>query len=215
MASFLADHQEIRVVQTISGQTPKTLSFLEKAAGTFLAGVPVMTSGGVLLEWNATVGAASSTVGIAGITRQAGSNLASDGLGFPLAFQPVGAPGTGTTYGKVPYQTSGVNIPFGAPMSDGRNLVELAVGDTIFEAQWDDAGGTASGPAITDIGKQYGLTKDATGHWYVDKAKVTQGTNTVLYIVQVNPGDVTTGGAGINNARVWFKFIASIMQYSN
>lgn len=209
MASHLADHQEIKVVKTISGNSPPTLAKNEKSAQTFLSGVPVMSLNGVIQEWNATIAnPATAATGIAGVTRQAGSNYATDGAGNPAPFGQVGAPGTSNTFGKVPYQPSAVNFIPGSPMADGRNIFEVASHDSIFEAQFDDAANGTFTPAITDIGKHYGLTKDATGHWYVDFSKSTQGTNTILVIVAVNPNDGFTA-----NARVWFQFEKSQCQF--
>lgn len=209
MASVLGDHMEIAVVKTISGNTPATRSIREKASQTYLAGTPVMLSNGVVKNWDATVGAVSPTVGILGITRGPGANLATDGKGAPAPFGQVGAPGTSSTYGSVPYQTSAVNIAHGAPMSDGRAIVELAVEDTEFVAQFDDAGGVpaTATTAETMVGKQFGLTADAAGHWYVDAAKVTAGTNTVVEIVKLYPLD-----GPMQNGRVIFKLIKAIQQ---
>lgn len=209
MAANLADHIPIRAVQTVSGNTPLTNAVNEKAGQTFLEGVPVMGNNGVIQEWDATVGAASPTRGIIGIARAAGANLASDGAGAPGAFQQVGAPGAIATYGKVTGQSAAVNIAYGTPFSDGRTLFEVANDDTIWEAQFDNAAGGAFTPAQTDIGKHYGLTKDTTGHWYVDNQKSTLGTNTVLVIVGVNPADGFIAGA-----RVRFKFEKTIQQFA-
>lgn len=209
MAAILADHMEIAVIKTLSGNTPQTRSIVEKASQTFLSGTPVMLSNGVIKDWDAVVGAVSPTVGIAGVTRIAGSNLATDGKGAPGTFEPVGAPGAQLTQANVPYQSSAVSIPRGSPMSDGRTIFEVANEDTFFVMQFDDAGGVAATAttAQTMVGKQFGLTKDTTGHWYVDAAKVTVGTNTVVEIVQLHPND----GPRLNG-RVIVKFIKAIQQ---
>lgn len=199
MAANLADHQMIRVVQTVSGNSPKTLAINEKAGQTFKAGTPVQLTAGVVLEWDG----ATVANGILGITTQDGSNLATDGKGAPGAFGSVGAPGTSTTFGSVPYQTSAVNIPHGAPMSDGRTVVELADLDTVFEAQVDNSAGGAYATAQAQIGGKYGLTKDASGHWYVDLNKA----NAVI-IQAINPID----GVGVNGGRVFFTFLQSAQQ---
>lgn len=207
MPANLTNHAEIIAVQTRSGNTPKTNSINEKAGQTFLKGVPVQLNAGVIQEWDATVAATGS---IAGITLVDASNLATDGAGAPGPFTPIGFPGTGTTFGKVPYEASAVNIPRGAPFQTGQTLFEEANDDTVFSAQFDNASGAVAAdytPVQSDIGKQYGMTKDANGHWYVDKAKVTVGTNTVLVIYQIDPVD-----GSIVNARVWFTFLQSISQ---
>jgi hypothetical protein len=217
MASVLSDHIPMRVVKTVSGNAAQCRGIAEKASSTFLSGVPVMltTSGAlaVIQEWNATVTEpATATAGIAGITSQPGSNLGSDGAGQPGVFTPVGAPAAAPTFGKVQGQSAAVNFTPGTPMVDGRNIFEVANEDTIFEGQFDDNGGSTTNAttAFNMIGKHFGLTKDVTGHWFVDFAKVTQGTNTVVTIVALNPND-----GAILNGRVWFKFEIGIQQLGN
>jgi hypothetical protein len=215
MAANLADHSEITVYENISGNTDLTAVIAEKAGQVFLRGVPVMTTAaGFVQEWDATVGAAASGVGIAGIALQPGANLASDGAGAPpLPFGSIGAPGTSTTFGKVPYEASAVNIPRGAPFSDGRHIFSAAVEDTVFLGQVDNSAGAVAAdwtPVQADINKEFGLTKDATGHWYVDRGKVTVGTNTVLIVLGLDPN---TGA--IPNGNVFFRFKASIRQIAH
>jgi hypothetical protein len=216
MAAVLADHIEIRPVLTVSGNTPQTRGDItEQASQTFLKGTPVMLNSGNIKVWDATVTIpATATVGIAGIALSNGANLSSSGKGAPGGggvgnMTGVGAPGTSLTFGKIPFQASAVNIIPGSPVSDGRTLFEVANADTIWEAQFDDAGGSTTNATTNKnmIGKQFGLTLDATGHWYVDFAKVTVGTNTVLTIVDLNPLD-----GAIQNGRVYFKFLLGICQ---
>jgi hypothetical protein len=193
MAANLGDHIPIVAVKTISGNQPQILSYKEKASQTFLNGVPVQLASGVLQEWDGT-------------TVAAGSNLGSDGLGAPGAFTNVGFPGTGTTFGKVPFQASAVNIPRGAPMSDGRMLSYVANSDNLFLGQVDNNTGANYTLLIADIGTQFGMTKDTAGHWYIDRAKVTVGVNTVVQIV-----DTFLDGL-VANARVLFKFVETAWQ---
>jgi hypothetical protein len=213
-AAKLTDHLIIQAIKTVSGNTPLTDAKSEKAGGVFLEGVPVMLSTGVVKEWDAAVGAASPTVGIIGISKQPGANLGSDGAGAPsLPFGSVGFPGSSTTFGSVQYETSAVNIPMGAPFSDGRTIYEVAIDDTIFIGQFDNAAGAVDAdytPVIGDLSKEYGLTKDATGHWYVDKNKNTVGANTVVEIVGFDP----SMPLGVNS-NVLFKFLKAIQQFTH
>lgn len=212
MAANLSTHLVIQAYQTISGNTDKTDVFPEGSGQTFLEGAPVMLSSGYVIEWNTTVGTPSPTQGIAGFSKQPGANLASNGLGAPV--QPwgsVGQPGASVTFGAVPYQTGAFNIPEGAPFSDGRNIFTEANPDTIFIAQFDNAAGTVAAdytPVVGDLMKEYGLTKDANGYWYVDKNKATPGTNTVVIIVGFDP----ISGLGVVNGNVLIKVMPSITQ---
>jgi hypothetical protein len=212
MPANLADHLIIQAIKTESGNTPLTDAIAELNGRTFLEGVPVMTTAaGFIQEWDAAVNPAGSGVGIIGISKQPGQNLATSGAGAPVApFGSVGFPGATQTFGSVQYQTSAVNIAEGAPFSDGRAIFEVINDDTIFLAQFDNAAGAVAAdytPVQADINKEYGLTKDATGHWYVDKNKATAGTNTVVIIRGIDP---TTGS--VVNANVLVSFINKIMQ---
>lgn len=215
MASVLNDHIEIHSINTVSGNTPQTRGDItEQLSQTFLKGTPVMLNSGNIKVWDATIGIASATVGIAGIALQNGSNLASSGKGAPGGggvgnMTGVGAPGTSLTFGKIPFQASAVNIIPGSPVSDGRTLIEVANADTIFEAQFDDNGGVPA-TATTNknmIGKHFGLTLDATGHWFIDAAKVNAGVDTCVVIRDLNPLD-----GAIQNGRLYFVFEAKLCQ---
>lgn len=206
MAANLADHSQIKAVSTVSGNTPKTQSINEKAGQTFLGGVPTMLAAGVVQEWDGATVAA----GILGVALEDGKNLATDGAGAPGAFGSVGGVGAAPTFGRVPYQAGAVNFTPGAPMSDGRTDVEIASDDTIFVGQVDNSAFAVAAdatPVQADIGKFYGMTKDATGHWYVDRAKATKGTNTVVEVVGLWPAD-----GSILNGRVLFKFASTAQQ---
>lgn len=211
MAAVLSDHQPIRVVQTISGNTALTDAKPEQSAQTFLEGVPVMSNAGNIKEWDANVTEpATSTAGIAGIARKPGSNLSTNGAGAPGPYTGVGSPAASPTFGSVLNQPNAVNFTPGAPFVDGRTPFEVAVDDTVFEATFDSADGntTNATTAQSMVGKHFGLTKDATGHWYVDAQKVTQGTNTVVIITKLSPLD-----GPLQNGRVWFKFEKGIQQF--
>ena len=201
MAANLADHVPIRAVKTISGNQPQIVAYKEKAGQTFLGGTPCQLTAGVLLAWDGV----TITNGILGVVLNDGANLATDGAGAPGAFGSVGAPGASVTFGKVLNQTSAVNIPHGAPMVDGRNLSQIANNDTIYEAQVDNNTGANFTLLAADIGATFGMTKDATGHWYVDRAKT--GASAVAVILAANPNDGL-----IANARVYFKFLDAVFQ---
>ena len=146
MAAGLTNHQAIRQVKTTSGNSPLTSGqYPEAASQTFLDGTPVELNGsGYIAAWDGT----TLTAGILGICPGVANNLASAGLGAPS--QPFGSVGRGAglTFGSVPNQTSAVNIPTGAPLVDGRQVVEIAVPDTWFEAQIDNSN---TGTAVTSL----------------------------------------------------------------
>jgi len=205
----LTYHEQIGSVESTSNSTPLTASIPEKLSQTFKIGTPVQLSGGFVQAWDGTTVAA----GIAGFSLIPASNLASSGKGAPTPFGQIGPPGAIQTYGNVPYQASAVNIAEGTPITDGRTLFEQAVGNTIFEGQFDNSAGTVAAdytPTQASIGTQYGLTIDANGQWYVDAGKVTPGTNTVVTVVGINPIDGL-----IVNARVRFVVLASARQLPN
>lgn len=207
MAANLTNHQAIGQVKTTSGNSPlMTGEIGEAASQTFLDGVPVQINGsGFIQEWDGT----TVSLGIAGVGTAPANNLASNALGAPT--QPFGSVGRGAnlTFGSVPNQPLAVNIPHGAPLVDGRVVMYLpAPGETWFEAQIDNSTAGAYATALTQVGSEFGLTKDATGHWYVDLNKTTVGTNTVVVIRQLNPIDPV----GTNGGRVWFVFLTGAAQ---
>jgi hypothetical protein len=162
---------EIHSVQTVSGNQARVRRIVEDDLQTFLQGVPVQLDvvDSTIQEWDGV----TILQGIAGFSLSYASNLVTAGVPKTL------------TFGTVPNETSAVNIPRGAPLNDGRIDFEVASDDTVFRGQ--------VGPAQTltqaNVGKQYGLTKDTDGHWYVDLTKLTVGTNTVVTIVKLDPTD--------------------------
>lgn len=214
MAANLTTHQPISVVETTSGLTPFTESIPEKSGQTFKIGVPVQSNAGYIQEWDG----ATLTNAIAGFSLIPGSNLSSNGKGSPGQFSQVGPPGATQTYGSVPNQASAVNIAVGAPITDGRTLFESSIGASIFEATFDNSAGSVAAdytPLQSQIGSQFGMTKDANGQWYVDNGKVTAGTNTVVVLVGINPNDQVAAGTPntyIVNARVFVQVLAAARQ---
>lgn len=203
MASVLSTHAPILVVETKQNTTEMTDAPQEAAAQTFVAFTPVQLAAGNVQAWDGV----TVTKGILGVALEDAHNLATSGAGAPTPFGIVGFPGTGTTFGKVPYQSSAVNIPEGAPASLGYIDVAEANADTIFEAQADNSTGAAVTTALANIGQQYGMSKDANGYWYIDFAKTTPGTNTVLVVTGLNPID-----GALANGRLLFQFLQSASQ---
>lgn len=205
-------HQPIGVVESTTGLTPLTLSIPEKSGQTFKLGVPVQVNAGYVQQWDGT----TLTNSLVGFSLIPASNLATNGAGIPGAFGQVGPPGSIQTYGNVQNQSSAVNIAVGAPITDGRTLLESSVDNNIFEATFDSSTGTVAAnytPTLAMIGTQFGLTVDASGQFYVDNGKTTAGTNTVVVMVGINPIDQTsTGGVYIVNARVRFQVLGAARQ---
>ena len=74
----------------------------------------------------------------------------------------------------------------------------LAVDDTVFYGQV----GPAQTPVASDVGKQYGMTIDTDGHWFIDRTKV--GAAAVVVIVKLDDNDTTRG--------VHFQFLRTVQQ---
>jgi hypothetical protein len=176
---------EIHSIQTISGNQPRMRRIIEEATQTFLSGVPVQVAAGDggLKEWDGTTVAR----GIAGFSKEFGNNLAALGV-LPTA----SVPGVQPSAGSVPFEPSALNItrPF---FRDGRIGFEVAVEDTVFLGQVSPS----QTALATDVGIQYGMTKDADNHWFVDKAKLTVGTNTVVTVIKLDPNDQAATPRGV------------------
>jgi hypothetical protein len=188
-------------VKSISGNQWLAQRIIEEASQTFQQGTPVMltTADGGIKAWDGTAGAGHL---IAGISYEAAHNFASTGLGAPLPNQPVVGVGASVTFGSVQNQTSAVNIPMGAPFTDGRVGFFPGAADTIFSATFGNNGNPTT-PANTDVGIQYGLTIDSNSRfWYVDKSKT--GASAVVLVVGLDPR--YTPASGTN---VLFQFIAA------
>ena len=157
---------------------------IEEAAQTFLPGTPVsIASGdGGLQAWNGS----TITAGVAGFSKEGANNLAALGVIPTAAVNPNPQPASGA----VPNEPSAQNItrPF---FRDGRVGFEVAVADTVFLGQV----GPAQTALATDVGVQYGMTKDADNHWYVDKTKT--GGSAILEIVKLDPNDQSATPRGV------------------
>jgi len=198
----------IQPVESQSGNQWRAFRIIEENAQTFKAGtlVSVAADGGIQ-AWNGTtygVNTAAPALGsVVGVSYEAGSSLATTGVGAPVPFSPVTGLGATLTFGSVPNEASAKNIPHGAPLNDGRVGFILPSADTIFSATFGNAGSPAT-PAVTNVGKQYGMTIDTGGNfWYVDSSKSTFGTNLLVTVVGLDLRDVPAAGT-----RVLIQFIS-------
>jgi hypothetical protein len=205
MAAGLPNHQAIRQVKTTSGNSPATNGQYGEAAGqTFIDGIPTMlNASGFVATWDGT----TITNGILGISPGAAHNLATNAKGAPT--QPFGSVqgGAAFVYGSVPNQPAAVNIAPGTPLADGRLVIELALPDVWYEGQIDNSSTGTASTAVTLIKGIFGLTVDATGHWYVDLYKNAAAT-AVLVVKQLDPRDPL----GTSFGRVWFTFLPTSSQ---
>ncbi len=176
---------EIHSIQTVSGQQPRIRRLPEEAGQTFLPGTPVQIAagdGGVKAWDGVTV-----AFGIAGFSKEFGNNLAALGVTPTAALNPSPQPSTGQA---VPFQAAAVSIS--RPLfRDGRQGFEVAVADTVFLGQV----GPAQTILASDVSKQFGMTLDADGHWFVDKTKV--GASAVVEVVRVDPNDQSAAPRGV------------------
>lgn len=214
----LTTHLPITVAQTSTNTTEATQAYPELSGQTFPFGaICQLTSAGYNQVWDGS----TVTRGIVGVSLQPGFNLGSSAAGAPPPFGSVGAPGTPTTYGTVPNQTSAVNIPAGATFSDGRSNIAQAVQTTIFRGQVDNSSGNVAAdwtPTIANVGLQYGATKSSgDGSWYIDLGKSTAGTNTVVIIDALDPETLAPGSvtSGVANGNVYFRFLNAASQVQN
>jgi hypothetical protein len=181
---------EMHSIQTVSGNQPRMRRLAEAAGNTYLAGTPLaLNASGFVIPWAGAI--VTNQIGaIIGTSKEFGANLASAGVAQQQ------------TFGSVPNEPSAVNIsrPY---FNDGLTGVETADSDTIFLGQVSPAQTALQ----SDIGVQYGMTKDADNHWFVDKAKTTVGTNTCVIIVKLDPNDQSATPRG-----VYFRFVVGNVQ---
>jgi hypothetical protein len=209
----LTTHLPIQCVQNRANTAPLTGSIAEAASQSYRRGTPVaLNSNGFVIAW----GGATFTNGILGISESFGQNLASNGLGAPVApFGSITGTGAIQTYGSVPNEPSAVNIALGTPVADGRALFIEANLDNVFEAMCDASTGTGAASwtptqaTFAPGSNQFGLTKDSVGpYWYIDFS--VTGANAVVQVVGVNSLDGL-----IANARLRFKFLTAAVQELN
>jgi len=65
------------------------------------------------------------------------------------------------------------------------------VADTVFLGQV----GPTQQALQSDVTKQYGLTQDSDGHWYIDKTKT--GATAVVEITRIDPNDQNPVNRGV------------------
>ncbi len=169
----------IQIAQVAGGANAAHPSFQrlgEKASETGLVGAPVILSSGVYTE-SGTI--TDDTPLLAGFSSEDFHNLTTDETAKILS---AGTPQN---------QPNATIIPMGAPLSDGLIGIYLALAENIFEGRFGSTV-TATLPALSDVGKIYGLTID-TGFWFVDKAKTTAGAGAIVTIVGLHPEDERDG----------------------
>lgn len=113
------------------------------------------------------------------------------------------------SYAANPNQPLAVITPSLVPINDGGVSFAVAFPGTEFVAAIGSSAATSNTAVATtnqQVGKAYGLTKDANGYWYVD-TNITGGS-VVLRVTQLDPRDAvgTVGG------RVWFTIIPTAFQ---
>jgi hypothetical protein len=189
---------EIHSIQTVSGNQPRIRRLPEEAGQTFLPGTPVQLAAGDggVKAWDGV----TTALGIAGFSKEFGNNLAALGVTPTAAVNPNPQPSTGQA---IPFQPAAVSIS--RPLfRDGRQGFEVSVQDTVFLGQV----GPSQSTVATDVGKQYGMTQDSDGHWYVDKTKT--GASAVVEITRLDPND--QGVLGSTTRGVYFIVLPSAAQ---
>lgn len=172
----------------------------EAASLTFKQGTPIaMGTGGTAgyyIAWAGTDPAGAPS--ILGISDQFGQNLTTNGVQKPGSF------------GSVQNQSAALNLYYSGPVSPsgvggcGIPFPVWGKGNR-FTAVFGNAGAAAT-PALSDVGKFYGLTLDTGGnYWYVDKSKATQGTNTAVRVVDIDPATSANGANITANTLVIFE----------
>lgn len=189
---------------TISGNQFRMERINEDAAQLFLAGTPLQINpaNGALKAWDGV----TLANGIAGISKEFGANLVAAGV--PLGTNGPAAGNVPTVGGGITFGGAGgvQNEPLASNLSrpyfnDGKTGIILPVGDSLFYGQV----GPAQTTLATDVGKQYGLTKDVDGHWFVDKLKL--GANAAVQVVYLDTWDTARG--------VLFAFLPSVVGLSS
>lgn len=171
----------------------------EKAAQTFLQGVPVQVdvagATGFVIECPAMTSVA--TAKIAGMSVEGASNLTTSGVAKTLSLVQ-----------KPPNQPLANIIPIGAPPNDGTvGLVTADETNLFIGVLGNSSDNTLAIVAQTMIASIFGLTKDAgNGFWYVDQFKTTAATGACVEIVGLE------SNVGVLNGLVRFRVTQAAQQ---
>lgn len=130
---------------------------------------------------------------IAGFTSEAAHDLSSSGVPETL------------TYGSVQNQPAAVNIPMGAPLSDGMLGFYPANAQVLFEGVVDDAATLAQ----SNVGVVYGLTKGSNGFWFVDTTITVVNSGACVKVEELIDPIGTLAG------KVAFRVMAVRQQFGN
>ena len=171
-----------KLINAVEKAVAPIMRISEKSSNTQLIGTPCFVdTTGFALERTAID---DGTKVIAGFTVEAAHNLTTSGTKKDL------------TYGSVQNQSSAVNIPIGAPISDGTLGFYVASQMVLFKAKTDDAHTLAQ----ADIGgvpstSTFGLTKDGTSnYWFVDTTITAVASGACVEIVELIDPIGTVGG---------------------
>lgn len=172
---------------TVSGNQMRMSRQNEDATQTFLAGTPLQINpaSGALKAWDGI----TIALGIAGIAKEFGVSLTAAGVPLGTSAPAAGVVptvGGGFTMPAAQFEPAGSNFLRPA-FNDGKTGVVEVIPDTVFYAQV----GPLQVVVQTDLGKQYGMTKDADGHWFVDRTKV--GANAVCQVTGFDAYDTVRG----------------------
>lgn len=108
-----------------------------------------------------------------------------------------------------------------AAVADTKTRFYPALPHQVFEGTLDKASGLGTRALLqSDVYSEFGLTKDASGVWYVDIDKTTGGTNTMVLIVGLKDpvgaiqGDTPTA-TNSGNARVFFVVLTEVHAFTS
>lgn len=174
----------------VNAATAPMMRIAEVASNTQKQGCPCYVSSGYAAERTVIN---DGTDQIAGFTSEAAHNLSSSGVASTL------------TYGSVQNQPSAVNIPIGAPLSDGKLGFYTANDSVLFIGVVDDAATLAQ----SMVGTVYGLTKGSNGFWFVDTSITAVASGACVKVEELVDAIGTVAG------KVAFRVMAVRQQFGN